>query len=172
MAEPTEETDERVDERPSDAEKTGWAATLQEQQLVADERREAGWEVLTVQAGDTAPEPPDAGDTDRFGLVYVIPGDEADEFAALLEGTEINEFEAYRRTVGTTCFLLTELRDTANERCVLVAGAYELGDAEALADHAAEVGHLFSRFQRLDGSVVAAVRHESYEKLLPPLLTE
>jgi len=172
MAEPTEETDERLDQRPTDAEKTGWAATLEEQELVADERREAGWEVLAVQAGDTAPEPPDAGDTDRFGLVYVIPGDEADELAALLEGTEIDEFEAYRRTVGTTCFLLTELRDTGSRRCVLVAGAYDVGDAEALADHAAAVGHLFSRFRRLDGSIVATVRHDACEKLLPPSLTE
>lgn len=172
MVRRTEETDERLDDRPTDAEKTGWKATLEELDTLADDRRADGWDVLTTQAGDTAPEPPDAGETDRFGLVHVVPGDDADRLAALFEDTDIDEFEAYRRTVGTTCFLVTELRDTESRQCVLVAGAYDVGDAQELADHAAEVGHLFTRFQRLDGTPVAEVRHDSYEKLLPPSLTE
>jgi hypothetical protein len=171
MAGSREGTDERVDERPGDAEKTGWEATLDELQQLADQRREAGWEVAVTRAGNTAPEPPDAGDTDRFGLVYVVPGDEADELEALLEGAEIDEFEAYRRTVGTTCFLVTELRATESRRCALVAGAYDVGDAGPLAEHADSVGHLYSRLQRLDGSLVAEVRHEEYEKLLAESLT-
>lgn len=168
----TEETDEPLDERPSDAEKTGWKATLGEHDALADERRAAGWDVLQTQAGDTAPESPDSGDSDRFGLVYVIPGDDADRLAELFEEMAVDEFEAYRRTVGTTCFLVTEFRDTANQQCVIVAGAYDVGDAQSLADHAADVGHLFSRFQRLDGAPVAEVRHDAYEKLLPPSLVE
>lgn len=172
MGNRTEETDERVDNRPSDTEKSGWAATLEELQALADERRAEGWTVLQTQAGDTAPESPDIGDTDQFGLVYVVPGDDADEITELFDTGAVDEFETYRRTVGGTCFLLTELRDTANRSCVIVAGAYEVGDAVPLASHAAEVGHVFTRFQRLDGSQVAEIRHEAYEKLFPPSLFE
>lgn len=172
MVRQTEETDERVDTRPSDADKAGWAATLEELQALADERRTEGWDVLATQSGHTAPEPPDAGDTDQFGLVYVIPGDDADRLADLLADAAFDEFEAYRRTVDGTCFLVTELRDTERRQCVLVAGAYDVADARPLAAHAAEVGHLFSRFQRLNGTPVAEVRHDAYEKLLPASLTE
>jgi hypothetical protein len=172
MGRRTEETDERLDDRPTDAEKTGWAATLEELAALAEDRRASGWSVLTTQAGDTAPEPPDAGETDQFGLVHVVPGDDADRLADLFADIEIDEFEAYRRTVGTTCFLVTELRDTETRQCVLVAGAYDVGEAETLATHAAEVGHLFTRFQRLDGTPVAEIRHDSFEKLLPLSLTE
>lgn len=167
MPGPTEGADEPADDRPTDAEKAGWAATLEELSTLADQRREAGWTVVRTQAGNTAPEPPDAGDTDRFGLVHVVPGDAADELTDLFEDADIDEFETYRRTLGDTCYLITELRDTERERCVLVAAAYDVSEAGALADHAAEVGHIFTRFQRLDGSLVAEVRHEAYEKLLP-----
>lgn len=167
MPGPTEGTDERADNRPTAAEKAGWAATLEELSTLAGQRREDGWTVVTAQAGDTAPEPPDSGDTDRFGLVHVIPGDTAEELTDLFKDTEIDEFESYRRTLGGTCYLITELRDTEHRRCVLVAGAYDVAEAGALAAHAAEVDHLFTRLQRLDGRLVAEVRHEAYEKLLP-----
>lgn len=176
MAGPNEEAEEGADtpasESQRDPDAVWWEAMVEEQELVADERREAGWAVGTIEATETAVELPEAGESSQFGLVHSLSDDAADELAELLEDTVIDEFEAYRRTVDTTCFLLTELRDTGNERCVLVAGVYDVNDAEALADHAAEVGHLFSRFQRPDGAVVAAVRHDAYEKLLPPSLTE
>ena len=167
MSGPTEGTDERADDRPTDAEKAGWAATLEELSTLADQRQTDGWTVVKVQAGDTAPEPPDVGEKDTFGLVHVIPGDTADELTDLLDDGDIDEFETYRRTLGGTCYLITELRDTERQQCVLVAGAYDVAAAGALADHAAEVGHIFTRFQRLDGSLVAEVRHDAYEKLLP-----
>jgi hypothetical protein len=172
MSGPSEGADDRADDRPTDAEKAGWAATLEELAALADERREAGWSVVRTQAGNTAPEPPDAGDTDRFGLVHVVPGDDADELTALFEDAEIDEFESYRRSLGGTCYLITELRDTERRDCVLVASAYDVAEAGALADHAAEVGHVFTRFQRLDGELVAEVRHDAYEKLLPRALFE
>lgn len=172
MARRTEETDERTDDRPSDGEKSGWAATLDELQALADERRADGWDVVATQAGHTAPEAPDDGDTENFGLVYVVPGDDADRLAELFDDAAVDEFEAYRRTIGGTCFLVTELRDTDTRQCVLVAGAYDVGDAGPLADHAASVGHLFTRLQRLDGTPVAEIKHSAYEKLLPTSLTE
>ncbi|MFW5911309.1 MAG: DUF7529 family protein [Halolamina sp.] len=168
MEKRSEETAERVDTRPTDEQKGGWAATLEEMHALADEREADGWAVLMTQAGDTAPMPPEAGDTDQFGLVHVVPGDDADEVEDLLEDGTFDEFEAYRRTVGSTCFLLTELRDTENGRCVLIASAYDVAEAEALAEHAADVGHLYTHLRRLDGTPVAEIRHDAYEKLLPP----
>ncbi|NHX37525.1 MULTISPECIES: DUF7529 family protein [Halolamina] len=172
MVRRTEETEERVDSRPSDSDKQGWIATLEELHALAEERRADGWTVLTTQAGDTAPVPPETGDTDRFGLVHVVPGDDADELTELLADGTIDEFEAYRRTVNATCFLITELRDTERRECVLVATAYDLGEADALASHAADVGHIYTRIRRLDGTPVAEIRHEAYEKLLPASTTE
>lgn len=174
----TEQSDERDDgsaqgdESPDHGESSWWEATREELELVAAERRETGWEVLALRASETVPALPEAGAQDRFGLTYTLTDSEADQLVTLLENTTIDEFEAYRRTVGTTCFLVTELRDTETRQCVLVAGAYDVGAAEELANHAAEVGHLFTRFQYLDGTSVAEIRHDSYEKLLPPSLTD
>jgi hypothetical protein len=157
---------------PSDAAKAGWEAATDELELLAEERRMEGWELLTMTVSNAVPESPEPGKSDQFGLLYAVTEDEADRLTEFLDGAAIDEFEAYRRTVGATCFLLTELRDTENRLCVLVAGAYDVDEAKPLAAHAAEVGHLFTRFERHDGTLVAEFRQEAYEKLLPPSLVE
>lgn len=171
LDEVAEEADQS--EEPSDDDSSPWwDATIEELELVAADRRDAGWGVLALSPQATDPELPAAGDQEQFGLAHTLSDDEADQLVALLESMTIDEFETFRRTVDTTCFLVSELRDTDTQRCVLVAGAYDVGAAEELASHATDVGDLFTRFQRLDGSAIASIRHDAYEKLLPPSLTE
>lgn len=162
----TEPTDDREDDWPTAAERAGWDATLEELAALAEQRRTDGWTVVTVSAVETEPEPP-GEDTAQSGLVYTVRDETADELTSLLAEAALDEFETYRRTVGGACYLVTELRDTHQQRCVLVAGAYDVAAAEPVAAHARKTGSIATRFHRLDGSVVAAVRHEAYEKLLP-----
>lgn len=155
------------DERPTGEEKAAWKRVLEEMRNLAAERRQAGWSVVEIQAGDTVPEPPEAGDSDRFGVVFVVPGNVGEELVETLEDAEIDEFDVHRRVEGGTLFFLMELRDADRRVTVMSVGAYELAAAEALAQHATRVGYVFTHFRKLDGTHLASFRHEDYEKLLP-----
>lgn len=140
-----------------------WEQTIADLESVAEERREAGFETVTIQAADTAPEPPAAGRTDRFGLVYTVPSNAADEFGAVDERAEFDEFRVYRRRVGETLYLVTELRDPGTETAVLIAGAVDLTLADALKRAARERGVIYTHLRLLDGTELGSFSHEPPE---------
>jgi len=153
-------------------EKQAWSAVLEDVQTIASQLEADGWTAVTTPAGDTAPEPADAGPSDRFGFVHVVPGDDAGRIRELLDGAEITEFNVYSRTVGETFFFVTELRAPEQKTAVLVAGAYDVGEVRPLYETARERGCVYTHLQKLDGTHVASVRHDDFEKLFPDSLRE
>ncbi|NIS37288.1 MAG: hypothetical protein GWN07_40585, partial [Actinobacteria bacterium] len=62
------------------ADDDAWALTVGELNRMAEELEAEGWEVAALRAGHVAPVSPGAGESERFGLVHVVPGDEAEAF--------------------------------------------------------------------------------------------
>ena len=163
-------TDEQGGRRADhgDAELGAWERTLEEMTALAAERADEGWDTLTVTAADTAPTPPDAGETDRFGLVYTVGGDVASDVAAAHDAG-FDRYEVYRRQVGGTLFLVTELRNTGERRAVFVAGAVDLTVADRLVEAARERGELYTHLQTLDWTHLGSVHHDDPGAFFPSL---
>lgn len=145
-----------------------WERTIEEMHALADERAEEGWTTDAVIAVDTAPKPPDAGERDRFGLIYTVGGDDADAVRAAHDGG-LDRYTVYRRQVGDRLFLVTELQDTDAERALFVAGAVDMTVAGDLVATADERGELYSHLRLLDGTDLASVRHDDPGDFFPSL---
>jgi hypothetical protein len=137
-----------------------WERTLAELEARAEELRDAGWQVVTVPAAHVTAEPPEAGDSDRFGYVYVAPGSAEEPFRESFRKGEFDSFELFRRTVGGTEYLLTELTDPDREVAILLAGAIENGDVCAVRRAAEREGAMYSHVQLLDYTHLGSFRHD------------
>jgi len=141
-------------------ETSAWGTTIAEANEMADSLRADDWDVVTVRAAHTAPLAPDEGDTDRFGLVYVAPDGVADSLPAAVERTDLDNYEVFRRRVGSDLFLVTRLTDVDERVAVLLVGAVDLSMADDLVTAAREHGALHSRVELLDGTHLLSVRHD------------
>lgn len=137
-----------------------WERTLAELEARAEELREAGWQVASVPAAHVTAEPPEAGDSDRFGYVYVAPGSAEEMFREAFDAGEFDSFELFRRRVGDTEYLLTELTDTEEGVAILLAGGVDNGDIDAVRRAAEAEGAMYSHVQLLDYTHLGSFRHD------------
>lgn len=140
--------------------------TVEEARLLAEKRREDGWDALVVPAVDTAAVPSDA-DTGEWGFVHVVPDNYADQVTAACESGSFPRYDVYRRLIGGTVCFVTELLDPATETALFVAGKYETADAGGLYREATREGTVQTRLKRLNGEVLATFEHEDVEKFFP-----
>jgi hypothetical protein len=145
----------------------GWARTLETANEMTAELREDGWEVVTVRAAHVGPELPDDGETDRFGLVYVAPGDVADPLADLLDRGTFESYRVFSRRSGSDRFVLTRVSDADRRLATLLAGTVDLARAAPLASLARERGEMHSHVELLDGTQVASFTHDDPEAFFP-----
>lgn len=164
------------DEDPNDVErlaadadvlKSAWEETLDDMTAMAEAREEQGWSVLYVPAGDVAPENREVGETDRFGLTFVIPGNYAEEFEDAFRRGTYPKYEVYRKEVQGRVFMVVEYLDPEIEQVILVAGAYEMRNAPNMVGDAEEAGEFFTHHQKLDKTHLGTFRHDSHEKFVP-----
>lgn len=137
-----------------------WEQTLADMDDLASQRTADGWDTITVQAGDTAPEPPVAGESDRFGLVYTVPNGSADAVRAFWETGSVDGYTVYRQKAGSKLFLVTELTDSASQTVLFIAGVVELDVADELIAAAADAGEMYTHVQLLDWTHLGSVRHD------------
>jgi len=158
---------------PPPAAREGWAATLEDMRATAVELEANGYEVRQIRAGSTTGLAPDGGAAAvdpsnpaaaAFGLVYVVPGEDADALAAL-DPAALDGAQVYRSTAGGTLFLLTVL--FAGDRAVLLAGATALDDVADCARAARKAERMYTRVRRLDGETVLVAEHGSHEPFFP-----
>lgn len=161
---------EQSDDADADADAPGpWEQTLAEMDDLASERAADGWETVTVQAGDTAPEPPSAGESDRFGLVYTVPGGAADAVRSFVETASVDGYTVYRRSVGSTLFLVTELVDSAEAVALFVAGVVDTDVADDLVAAATAADEMYTHVQLLDWTHLGSFRHDDPAAFFPSL---
>lgn len=160
---------DRTDERSesTDVHRNAWQRTLEDMNALAADHEAAGRTVVRVIADDTAPEHPDVGDSDRYGLVHVVPRNHATELASAVESAEFPVYDVYRATVEGRVFLVTELVDPDAEVVVLIAATYRQQRAEALRTTATETGVTYTHVQKVDGTPVTSFTHEDPEKFFP-----
>lgn len=145
-----------------------WSKTLTQLRSMEAELEDAGWEVVGVPAGDVAPEPPAAGDSERFGFVYVVPGNVEAEFRDLFDRGEFPEYEVYRREVGGTLFLITKLTDPNRKLAILIAGGIDTErNIDPLVRAATEAGEMYTHVQLLDRTHLGSFRHDDPTLFFP-----
>ena len=144
--------------------KEAWKQTLADMRALAADREDEGWEVVTVGAAHTEPVSRDGGETDRYGLVYVVPDNYAEAVTDALEQGAFPRYEVYRASTGTRTFLVTELLDPDAGTAVLLAGNFERHRARGLVATTHRTGRLFTHLQTLDGTHLGAFEHEDPAK--------
>jgi hypothetical protein len=147
--------------------KRAWQATLDDVDDLTADRATDGWAVVTVVAGHTAPRPRGAGDTDRYGLVHVVSGSDANSFATAYERGDYPRYDVYRGTTDTRLFLVTECLDPGSRTAILVAGSVRRDDARTLARTAARTGRMYTHVRTLDGTHLGSFEHATPEKFFP-----
>jgi len=152
----------------ADVHKNAWSQTIDDMQALAAELREEGWEtVITTPAIDTAPEPPEDGPEGRWGIVHVVPDNDADAVRDAVAAGEFPKYDVFRAGAEGRIFLVTQLLDPGTETAILVAGNFERRLAQGAVTTAIEHDELYTHLQTLDGTHIGSFRHESYEKFFP-----
>jgi hypothetical protein len=147
--------------------KQAWQATIADMNAIAADRADDGWETVTVAAGHTEARPREAGGTDRYGLVHVVSGSDAEPFATAYERGDYPRYDVYRGTTDTRLFLVTECLDPGSRTAIIVAGQVRRGDARKLARTAARTGRMYTHVRTLDGTHLRSFDHATPEKFFP-----
>lgn len=136
-----------------------WEATLESANELASTLRTRGYHVQVIRAGHVTPEPPSYGDSDRFGLVYLVGDSNTDPLQTIVDKADFTEYKVFNRQVGEELYLLTQIIDTDNQLAVLLVGTVNLTRAEPLMTAVQNRGELYSYIQLVDGTVVSRFQH-------------
>ena len=145
----------------------GLERTIEDMNAMAADREEAGYETLTVAAGDTSPKTPTTGESDEWGLSYVVPGNVADEFVALRERAEFDEIGVYQADENGVRFIVTECLDHDEQIALFIAGAFRLQFAAPLVRTSLDRGHLYTHLKKLDGTHLGTIDHDDPDAFFP-----
>jgi len=154
-------------DRSTDRAKSAWLQTLEDMRAMARDREESGYETVTLQAGNTAPKGPDQGDTDQWGLFYVVPGEDGEAFQDLLERAAFDETAVYQASIGRETFLVTEVLDHDADLACFVAGSYLRTAAPPLVRAAMERGNMYTHVKTIDGTHQGTIEHEEPADFFP-----
>lgn len=176
MREPDESADEQ-DLEPLGSEeeleasvsvhKDAWSKTLDDMQAMAEELESEGWDTVTVTALDTAPEPPEDGPEDRWGLVHATPDNQAEALADAIEEGEFPTFDVFRAEAEGRIFHVTQLLDPETETAILIAGNFRRHRADGVVRTALEADEMYTHAQDMSGNHLGTFRHDEYEKFFP-----
>ncbi|MGM0447827.1 MAG: DUF7529 family protein [Methanobacteriota archaeon] len=145
-----------------------WEQTLEETELLAEERREDGWETTVVMAPHTDTVSRDMKDHDRFGLMHVLPNNYADDFREAFDEEAYTEYLVYGSAIEGVMYVAIELIDAENERSILVPCKYDMTMAEGMTTSAVEEGALYSYFKLISGEILGRFRYEEFGPLVSP----
>ncbi|MEZ3165141.1 hypothetical protein ABNG03_05140 [Halorubrum sp. RMP-47] len=141
-----------------------WERTLADAADLAERRETAGWTVLYTQASETTVSTNSDGSEHVFR--YLVPDDAADQISDWVTNGSFPQYDVHRATEAGTVFLVIELLDPEQERCLLIAAAYPLTAIDDVGETIRDAP-LQTRVRRLDGTVVASFEHTDSEKFLP-----
>ncbi|WP_246999159.1 DUF7529 family protein [Halosolutus gelatinilyticus] len=151
---------------PEGVKTEAWKRTLEDMEVIAEDRRDDGWEVVTIVAAHTDTVSRDMGEDDKFGLVHVVPGNYADRFTDVYDSDEFTEYLAYGTDVEGFMYVVTELIDPENERSILIASRYDMMLAGGMIASVEDEGVLYTHLKKIDGTILGTFEHEEYEPLI------
>lgn len=162
MTEPTEDSPAAIEAR-----KDAWRRTLQELDRMEEELEAEGWSVVAIPVGHAAPEPPDAGEKDRFGFVHVIPGNYESAFREAFDEGGFERYNVFRQETAGQVFFILQLLDPETETAILLAAQFTAHHAQQLEGAVAEDGVVYTHVQKLDGTHLGTYRHDEPERFFP-----
>ncbi len=153
---------------PQGVHQASWSRTLETMHRLADERRDDGWEVVTVMAAHTDTVSKDMGDHDRFGLTHIIPNNHVDAFSDTYDPDRFTEYQAYGTDVQGFKYVVLELLDLDGNRSILIACRYDMMYADGMIKNARNEGVLYSHVKTIDGTILGTFAHQTYDSLVAP----
>ncbi len=163
--EPMAEQDHLV--RTSNVARDGWKRTLEDVEAMLNDRQAAGYETLFVPGANTAASAPDTGETDEWGLSYIVGSEKAEEFLAFYKETDFDETAVYQAVSTGYAFVVTELIDHDTDHILFVAGSYQLRFAGPLVRTATERGEMQTHLRTIDGTTLAVIEHDDVDAFFP-----
>lgn len=151
----------------SDDLKSGWEQTIHDARAMATDREENGFDTLVIPAGDTSPIAPDAGESDEFGLSYIIPGNKAEPFLDRYEGGEFTETAVYQMNANGYIFIITECIDLDSETVIFIAGSFEMRHAASMVRTAVNQGKMHTLVKKLDHTRLGTFEHDDVSAFFP-----
>ena len=150
---------------PEGVQSEAWKRTLEDMEAIAEDRRDDGWDVVTVMAAHTDTVSRDMGDDDEFGLVHIVPNNHADRFSEAFDD-EYTEYLVYGTDVDGFMFAVVELIDPDAERSILLACRYDMAREKGMVESAREEGVLYTHVKTIDGTTLGTFEHEAFEPLV------
>lgn len=138
---------------------------LSEQDELAADRENDGWDVLTLTSTHTNMLSTD-DERDWWGFSHIVGGSDAEAFEEFYDSNEFTEYLVYRRQVEGYMYLVTELLDPTNKRTVLIASRYDRQMAKGVINSAKSEDVLYTHVQTIDGTIVGSFEHEEYGPLI------
>jgi hypothetical protein len=148
-------------------EKQAWKATNEDMEAIAEERREEGWDVVSMPSLHVNPMNREDEADELSGLAFIIPNNHADDFEAAYGNGDFPEYLVYRREVKKSAFLVLELIDPDSDTIVLVAGRYDLQHARNAIPAIIEQEEIAVAIQTIDGTQIASFRYDDYGAFIP-----
>ena len=153
---------------PKGAHSEAWGQTLEELQLLADDRREDGWEAETIVAAHTDTVSRDMKDHDRYGLMHIIPNNHAEVFEEYYEDGAFTDYLLYANHLEAFVYAVIEWIDPENERSIFMAARYDMSRAKGMIESAYDEGVLYSYVKTVDGTILARFPYEEFEAFITP----
>ncbi|QSG08851.1 DUF7529 family protein [Halapricum desulfuricans] len=151
----------------SDEAQSGWEQTVEDMRRMAADRADTGYETVTIAAGDTTPKPPSSGDTDEWGLSYVVPSNFADDFLDAYEQATFEETGVYQAESMGFAFVVTECLDHDANIALFIAGTYQLQFAAPLVRTAMDRDQMYTHVQKIDGTHLGTIEHDDPSAFFP-----
>ncbi|WP_144927222.1 DUF7529 family protein [Halorubrum salsamenti] len=165
---PEEEAFVRHRERFGEEHITAWEQTLEETDMLAEDRREDGWETTVVMVPHTDTVSKDMKDHDRFGLMHVVPNNYADAFVEAYDEEAYTEYLVYGDAIDGVMYVAIELIDPDEKRSIFVPCKYDMTMAEGMTQSAIDEGALYSHFKTISGETLGRFRYEEFQPLVAP----
>ena len=148
---------------PDGVHSAAWGRTLEEMQLLADERRADGWEVETIFAAHTDTVSRDMSDHDLFGLMHVIPNNHAEVFREMYDEDDFTDYLLYANEIQSFMYAVIELIDPRDQRSIFLATRYDMAKSRGMVESTIDEGVLYSHVKTIDGTILASIPYEEFE---------
>ncbi|WP_232703259.1 DUF7529 family protein [Halobacterium wangiae] len=151
----------------SESVKSSWERTVHDMKAMAADREEKGFSTFTAAAGDTAPVSPQMGESDEFGLTFIISGSEVPDFEDSYIGNDFTETGVYQSNLEGHVYIVTEYIDMEAKEIIFLAGAYQMRNAPGLVRAAIDRGEMYSRVKTIDHTEVGTFKHDDVSAFFP-----
>lgn len=152
---------------PQGVRSEAWKQTNEEMEILAEERRENDWEVVTIPAVHVSIVPRDIEDESEFGFEYVIPDNHADAFSEAFDPDAVARYQVYRTIAKKNAFQVLELLAPETGTAIMLAGMFELQHATNILAAVEEENRVQTFVRTIDGTRLGMLEHEDYEPLIP-----